>query len=210
MRNFFHSLRVAHGECAPKTSKSSGLWLVNGCLMALFVLTSGIVSSSLADETDTRRVDISLSIFPRIVAVDNHFRDKLTAGGKAYLLFVYDKDEEYAQRLAERMKKNNVNIGGMQILTKTIGVEDELLINELPTALFIVEKLTNAQLKKVMEFSNETHRLVFSPYSGDVERGATVGISVTNRVKPYFNLSALRESKIAINALLMKMSKRHE
>ena len=176
----------------------------------MLVSLSAMAGASLADENDTRRVDISLSIFPRIVAVDNHFRDKLNSDKKAYLLFVYDKNQKYAQQLADRMKNSNANIGGMAVVTEIISVTDDLPINNPPTAVFLVERLSSAQLEKIMLFSAETHRLVFSPYSGDVERGATVGISVTNRVKPYFNLSALRQSKVAINALLMKMSKRHE
>jgi hypothetical protein len=210
MSQSFHSFWFPPGGRAPKITKAGKLCLLRWCLLVLLVLTSGIVGSSLADETDTRRVDISLSIFPRIVAVDNNFRDKLTADEKAYLLFVYDKDKEYAERLAERMKKSNANIGGMQISTKTISIASGVLRDELPTALFVVERLTDDQLKEVMAFSAETHRLVFSPYLGDVERGVSVGISVTNRVKPYFNLSSLRKSKVSINALLMKMSKRHE
>lgn len=185
-------------------------WVLRSFLLAMFVVFSVMTGTTLADETDVRRVDISLSIFPRIVAVDNHFRDKLSETKNAVLLFVYDKDEEYAQQLSERMKKSNANIGGMKVETKTISVSDVLPRDDLPTALFVVEKLSDDQLNKIMAYAHDTHRLVFSPYSGDVERGATVGISVTNRVKPYFNLSSLRQSKVAINALLMKMSKRHE
>lgn len=176
-------------------------------LVVMLVTTVGWV---VADETDNRRIDISLSIFPRIVAVDNQFREKLDADKKAYLLFVYDKDDKYASELVDRVQKNNANIGGMYVAAKAVSIADDLVEGSPPTAMFIVEKLDDAQLKKVMAFSNKTNRLLFSPFSGDVERGVTVGISVTNRVKPYFNLTSLRESKVSINALLMKMSKRHE
>ena len=55
------------------------------CFVALFlVMLSTMTGVSLADENTDRRVDISLSIFPRIVAVDNHFRDKLNADKKAH------------------------------------------------------------------------------------------------------------------------------
>lgn len=186
------------------------LRLVRWALILLAAVSCAFAGWVMADEADSRRVDISLSIFPRIVAVDNNFRDKLNVDNKAYLLFVYDKNEKYAEQLADRMQEGNANIGGMQVVAKALGVAAELEEVDPPTAIFIVEKLTEAQLKKVMDYSNKTHRLVFSPFLGDVERGVTVGISVTNRVKPYFNLPSLRQSKVSINALLMKMSKRHE
>ena len=42
-----------------------------------------------ANEEEKRRVDISLSIFPRIVAVDNNFRSKLGSENKVQLVFLY-------------------------------------------------------------------------------------------------------------------------
>ena len=78
------------------------------------------------------------------------------------------------------------------------------------TAIFLTERLNENLFKDVLAFSEKNNRIVFSPFTGDVERGATVGISVTNRVKPYFNLSTLKKSDIVINALLIKMSKRYE
>ncbi|MDT8382930.1 MAG: hypothetical protein RRB22_00785 [Gammaproteobacteria bacterium] len=178
---------------------------------ALLVLQGLVLGANLfADEAEQRRVEISMSIFPRIVAVDNDFRNKLMEGNRAQLMFVYDKDARYAQKLAEQIKNDSDNIGGMAVETAVVNVADELSATSPPTAIFITEKLTDAKLQTVMEFANATQRLVFSPFLGDVERGVTVGISVTNRVKPFFNLPALRTSKVTINALLMKMSKRHE
>lgn len=176
------------------------------CLL-LCLVASNIL---LADETEKRRVDISVSIFPRIVAVDNHFREKLDKDKKARLLFVYDSDEKFAQNLAERIGNPDHNIGGMPIVARVINVAEELPDEEVPVAIFLVEKLSDTQLAKILDYAESTHRLVFSPYSGEVERGVMVGISVTNRVKPYFNLATLRRSKVVINALLMKMSKRYE
>ena len=163
-----HNHRAVHLMHEPKLAKRSAKYVLKWCLMSLIVLLSTVESGLLADENENRRVDISLSIFPRIVAVDNHFRDKLSEDKEAYLLFVYDKDEEYAQQLSDRMKKGNANIGGMKVLAKIISVEDDLPKKYPPTALFLVEKLSDSQLEKIMLFSKETHRLVFSPYSGDV------------------------------------------
>lgn len=179
--------------------------------ISLTLLLSVVMGDNLfADESEQRRVGISMSIFPRIVAVDNHFRDKLDEDNKARLLFVYDSDKEFAQELADRIKKDSGNIGGMYVEASVISVSSTLPESSVPTAIFIAEKLSDVQLKKVMAYAEWENRLLFSPFSGDVERGVMVGISVTNRVKPYFNLPALRRSKVVVNALLMKMSKRYE
>lgn len=180
-------------------------------LLIGFVLLSLVLSSYVfADETEKRRVDISVSIFPRIVAVDNHFREKLDEDQKARLLFVYDEDESFAQEIADRVGKDGSNIGGMLVSTRVASVAETWPENNPPVAIFLVEKLSDEQLNRVIAYAESVHRLVFSPFSGDVERGVMVGISVTNRVKPYFNLSRLHRANVVINALLMKMSKRYE
>lgn len=181
-------------------------------VLSVIALSAVAGSSGFADEEEKRRVDISLSIFPRIVAVDNHFRDKLVTDNKVQLLFLYSKNENRAQDLADRLRENGKNIGGMSVMTSALNISAALEKEkkEKPTAIFISERLSKEDLKKVMAYAEAENRLVFSPFSGDVERGATVGISVTNRVKPYFNLTTLKRSNIVINALLMKMSKRYE
>jgi hypothetical protein len=170
-----------------------------------------IAVGATAGEADRHRVDISLSIFPRIVAVDNAFRDKLGPERTVRLLFVYDGDRANAQGLAEQLLAKSGNIGGMRVVTVIADVKQPLPAgDDLPTAIFLAEGLEPAKLEIVMRYARDHHRLVFSPFTGDVERGVTVGISVTSRVKPYFNMAALRDTQVDINAILMKVSARYE
>jgi len=184
--------------------------------LALFVIFTavGVAADNpiFSDEEEKRRIDISLTIFPRIVAVDNNFRSKLSSVRKVNLAFIYSDSKDAAQSLAELMKKKNKNIGGMGVEAIAVSV-DELVSEKHKhdiTAFFLSERLKKSSLEDVLAFAEKKNRIVFSPFTGDVERGVTVGISVTNRVKPYFNLSTLKKSDIVINALLMKMSKRYE
>ena len=183
-------------------------------VVALLFSNQGVLAGGLeyADEEEKRRVNISLSVFPRIVAVDNNFRSKLNSDKKVRLLVLYDKNKVRAQRLVEQLTSKNKNIGGMNVTADISSVVDGFVFDQKnqPTAIFLSERLGDVGLSKVMTYAEEENRIVFSPFVGDVERGVTVGISVTNRVKPYFNLPALKRSKVDVNALLMKMSKRYE
>lgn len=183
-------------------------------VVAIMFVVMGVAADNLgyADEEENRRVDISLSIFPRIVAVDNNFRSKLNADSKVELVFIYREDEERAQSLVELLITKNKNIGGMGVAASAVELENLLSFSKeaKPTAIFISERLKDSDLKKIVQIAEENSCIIFSPFTGDVERGVAVGISVTNRVKPYFNIQALKRSKIVINALLMKMSKRYE
>jgi hypothetical protein len=183
-------------------------------VVALLFVVMGVAANNLgyADEEENRRVDISLSIFPRIVAVDNNFRSKLNSENKVELAFIYSEDKERAQSLVEMLITKNKNIGGMGVSARAVNLRKLLNFSKeiKLTAIFITERLKDGDLKKIVKIAEENSCIVFSPFTGDVERGVVVGISVTNRVKPYFNIRALERSKIVINALLMKMSKRYE
>ena len=183
-------------------------------VVAILFVVMSVAADNLgyADEEENRRVDISLSIFPRIVAVDNDFRSKLSPENKVKLAFLYSEDNERAQSLAELLISKNKIIGGMRVTASTFSIKNMLNVSSgiKPTAIFLSERLNKEDLDKVVAFAEKNSFIVFSPFTGDVERGVTVGISVTNRVKPYFNIQALKNSNIDINALLMKMSKRYE
>jgi hypothetical protein len=199
------SIRRCFGLHAEKYKFASYCYFLVVLLMSFTLL-----ETSLADETASRRLGISLSIFPKIVAVDQSFHDKLDDNKNACLLFVYEFDEKAARQAVSRILENTKSIGGIVVVAKMADVENSFFENKPPTAIFLVEKMNSRQLQRVMNFSRKTRRLVFSPFAGDVERGVNVGISITNRVKPYFNVASLRRSNIAINALLMKVSKRYE
>lgn len=164
-----------------------------------------------ASETNDRRINISLSIFPRVVAVDNDFRAKLTSDHKAKIIFVYDKDRDKATELKLGFLEKSKSVAGME-LEVILASAEEVITNGIsePTAFFLTEQMSNIQLYGLVKYAINKQRILFSPFVGDVERGATAGIAVTSRVKPYFNINTLHKSEIEINALLMKLSKRYE
>ena len=164
-----------------------------------------------ASESIDRRLQISLSIFPKIVAVDNGIRDKLNKKNQVLLAFLSQSDKTKPRELAKVLKSKIKNIAGMPYKLVSINVNGILAKASFsPTAIFLTERLSPKSFNKVMDFAMRKQILVFSPFTGDVERGASVGIMITSRVKPYFNIRTLKASSISINPLLMKMSKRYE
>jgi len=179
--------------------------------MAAIVLILSTLSFSFANEATDRRVQISLPLFPRIVAVDKKFQEKLTQDNKARLVFVYDRDKSKADDLAKAVGTASNNIVNVKVDTVPVSLVEQLKTNSLtPTAIFVAEPLGEADFKELVLYSINKGIIVFSPYSGDVERGATVGLSITSRVFPYFNNNTLEASGVEINPILLEMSKRYE
>lgn len=170
-----------------------------------------IASADGASETTDRRVKISLPLFPRIVAVDSEFHNKLSEDKKARLVFVYDRDRDKAKELAKELQKANKNIVDIEVTSESVSLKDQLSeAAETPTAIFVSEPLGGKDFDKLVLYGINKGIIIFSPYSGDVERGATVGLSITSRVFPYFNNRTLDASGVEINPILLNMSKRYE
>jgi hypothetical protein len=186
---------------------STATWLLVLSLV-YGLLTPTAVSAS--DPTD-RRIQISLPIFPRIVAVDNDFHKKLLPHDKVLLVFLYESDKEKAVSLADALKGKLSNVAGLEFMAAAVSVRDQLVATAtVPTALFVAEPLSEQLFASVLEYAVKQQRILFSPYVGDVERGATAGISITSRVNPYLNVKTLKRADININAVLMNLSKRYE
>lgn len=164
-----------------------------------------------ASEIDDRRIRISLEIFPRIVAVDQDLRDKVSDKDKVRLFVIYDRDADSAQRVTDTMRNTFTNIGGRAVEFVVQSAEQAIKSGmQRPSAVFIAEFLSDGVLSTVLKQAIDKHVLVFSPFAGDVERGATVGIAISSRIKPYFNVPTLNQSHISINEKLLSISQRYE
>lgn len=176
----------------------------------VFLVVTCLCMSSAADQFIDRRVQIALSIFPRVVAVDNHFSKKLQADKSVLLIFLYSDQKNMASQLVLELLNIIDNLGGRSVHAKAQNVEELVSMGNPPTAIFLAQKFSSPELDRILKYASKNGLVVFSPFVGDVERGVPTGIEITNRVRPYFNVEALRKSGIEINALLLGMSKRYE
>jgi len=162
-------------------------------------------------ELEDRRIKISLAIFPRIIAVDKGLVDKLTENKAVKLLFVYGKNKRNADDLGQLLKDKVKNIGGYPVEVLVEGIRDvSMLFTDRVAGIFITERLNDIDFEKIIRVGISEKITIFSPYAGDVERGATVGIAIGARVQPYFNINTLKSSKVDINKKLLRVSKRYE
>jgi len=179
-------------------------------ISAFCVLLLNLVPS-FSDELEERRIKISLAIFPKIVAVDQELESKLTRDNNVKFLFVYDNNKSKAEALSELLRDKVTNIAGKPVRIVVMNVRDvSLIFTDRSAAIFITERLDKTQFDKIVRVGVSEQIIVFSPYAGDVERGATVGVAIGNRVRPYFNIDTLNTSKVNILKKLLKVSKHYE
>ncbi len=175
--------------------------------LALVLLTLLCAGQSLAAGLE-QRLNIGLSLFPRIVAVDQGLTEKLEHG-RVRVALVSEGDRTLAFRLGKKLKRKTPTLAGHPLVVE-LAEPDELMRGPPPTAVFLAGPLSEARFRRLADYLTRHRRLLFSAIPGDVERGAMAGISVTSRVLPYFNIPALEAAGIQLDPRVLAISKRHE
>lgn len=177
----------------------------------VLLLWLSFISVGFADATQDRRLTISATIFPRLVAVDEDLDKKTDAEGNIRLGLLYFSDLSKAEEVSQLIERKISNIAGKKIVFELINVSNTELsqLNHL-SGLFLVQPLSDALMQKVNMFVIENHILGFSPFEGDVERGAMASIFVGAKIRPYFNSTTIKNSQIKLKPELLNVSKIYE
>jgi hypothetical protein len=178
---------------------------IAGLLLCLLVLTSTGLS---AQESLEPRLQIGINLLPAVIAANKAIiNSKPNTELPIYL--VYDTNRYLAERLQQRLAKLGA-IHKRQLVITSLPLDLLLEIEpQYPSSIFIVEPVDN-RLQGLIEYSRKHRALLFSPFQGDVERGANAGFQVTDKVLPMVNMSSLKQSKIQLKAFFLRIAVKHE
>jgi len=179
---------------------------VAALLLLCYLLWASLGLAGNKDE-DKRRQLVGLSFFPNIIAVDEDILAKRTQSGTLPLFFVYGNDRKNAEKMARRLKKK---VKAIKKNPVEIKVTSELSPADKPVGIFLTEWLPDSEFDKIINFGIAHKIIVFSPFVGDVERGATAGLNISTKIRPSLNLSTLKKSNIHINKVFMRLSKHYD
>lgn len=184
-----------------RVSIKAGLFLLMFSVV-LMISNAGVVAKSFDEDL----LRIALNVFPKMVAVDQDITEKLTSDGKIQLVIFYRMQRSRAEDAVQKLKADNVNIAGFPVEV----VSSDKLTEDVPTAVMLVEKFDETSFRKLLDYCIANNIMLFSPFEEDVRRGATAGISVEMRIKPYFNKATLEMSNIKINEIVLRSSRMQE
>jgi len=180
-------------------------------VLFLALLLSFFTVDVFADVMQERRLTISASLFPRIIAVDTDITDKLDADGNIRLVLIYSDSKSKAEKISKLMTRKVKKIAGKTIVFSLIDInKPSLLDSEKHTGVFLVQPLSETQIQKVKDHSSKNGILLFSPFEGDVERGAMASIFVGAKIRPYFNSLSMKNARVNLKPALLKVSKLYE
>lgn len=167
---------------------------------------------SISDDFAERRITAGVKIFRALLAADIDISKKTVSNGSLRLCLLYIDNADNAEKAADtlgnrddsRIRKTNVSI---EVLPYAECVDGK---GERFAGVFLTQILSDEKLRILIEYANDQHLAVFSPFEGDVERGVQSGIAVEARVRPYLNLKALRDADVRLKSFFMRVAKQYE
>jgi len=186
--------------------------LLKGCgkfALGIFVMLLPFVTSNLsAQETLSPRLQIGIGLLPAVIAANKSLQPQ-NNGASLPIYLVYRNNRQFAERLEPGLRKIKA-IRGYSLAINKLSLEQLLESNPVPmSTIFIVEPIDD-ELDNLISFSQQRRLLLFSPFKGDVERGAMTGFKVTDKVLPMVNIAALRESNIQLKAFFLRIAVKYE
>ena len=174
-------------------------------ILVLLAVPTGLVAGDL----DDRRAWVALDVFPSLVAADQDILAKTGPDGNLVLLIVYMDNNALAEDMAAHLRKiGNIREAAIRVEIAAGRAFGEFIDTPL-AGVFVAEKM-GRELDDVVRFGTEKNIVVFSPFEEDVERGAHAGIMISDRVVPFVNMTAMRESNIRIKPFFLRISEIHE
>jgi hypothetical protein len=162
-----------------------------------------------AGELSDQRAWIGLDLFPSILAADDSIAGKKCSDGVLQLLLVHTGRKGLAEEMAARLRRIK-EIRGIPIRVSIVEIHElEKTADCQASGIFLTEQ-AGAGLEAVIRFGRERHAVVFSPFPGDVEKGITSGMMISDRILPYVNVEAMRLSDVHLKSFFLGIAKHYD
>lgn len=201
-----------------RRSRGSAVSSRNGrlraCVLVVAALIAVVASASatraFADDISNRRVRAGARLFRSLLAAQTTLDTLVAADGKLHVV-VFGHDEslepEVADLIAAGSEAGKGSIHGLPVTIDAVDDVTALSLKPQPAGVFLLSFQSDSNFNALARWSRTARIVLYSPFEGDVERGAMAGLSVEATVRPYLNLSQLRAAGIRIKPFYMKVAK---
>lgn len=184
-------------------------WLL---LVLALIVTAVSVSASTAraDDADDRRVRAGARLFRSLLTAQVALESKVAADGALHVV-VYGADAHLAAEISTLIAANGeggkTGIRDLPVKIDNIADLAGLPQSPPPAGVFLVTAQTEKDLAELIRYSTAAKVVLYSPFDGDVERGAAAGICVEAKVQPFLNLPALQAAGVEIKPFYVKVAR---
>ncbi|MCB1874484.1 MAG: hypothetical protein KDH88_00755 [Chromatiales bacterium] len=180
-------------------------------VLAVLCLLTQLAHSQGINSFMERRVELGFRLFRTLLSADQDLDKRVDSGGYLPLYLLYRDESEDAQRFGEGLRRQSAVLRGIPVRVEVVSL-DELLVGArpVPAGLYLGQPLFKRELRGLVEYGVANGVVVFSPFEGDVEKGALAGVAVESRVRPYINDTTLKRSGIRIKSFFLRVAKHYD
>ncbi|MCG7897903.1 MAG: YfiR family protein [Candidatus Thiodiazotropha lotti] len=191
-----------------KTTSSEKIHSLWRGFLLLILLLSRICFADILWSEDKQRLNVAINLLPACLGADLALADKLSVTGKLRILVLHDNQQHVAMAVSAGLLALKT-ISDFPLEVEIVSTSDRKKPDLSPiAALFVATPGIKSEI-----FNNwvENKRTtVFSPFSGDVERGAVAGIYVTDRILPYINLTQAKKAGVVYKPFFLRIAKQYD
>jgi len=179
-------------------------------LLGLLLLTLGLALGNVrADSYDERRVRSAARLMRALLAADEGLVSRHPDGADVQVL-ILARNERKASPLGDLIAPTQ-NAEPSQVSGLKLSVATRPSLPEAdtpaPDAIFLAEPLDTRDFTTLLFWCIDHRVILYSPFEGDVERGATAGLSIQAKVQPFVNRETLTASGIQLRAFFLDHSR---
>ncbi|MBN1904690.1 MAG: hypothetical protein JW927_06300 [Deltaproteobacteria bacterium] len=171
------------------------------CLALIMFTGEGVYSV----ESDELRVNAGLDLFPSLITADLDIAKKRGGDGTITLLLLYTDNRSQAISMSYKLGE----LKAIRNIPIRVEVSNDLTMSayaDNPLAGIFLTQPLDEKLSGVIRFAVNKGIILFSPFQGDVEKGALGGLYISDRVLPYINNSTMKAAGINIKQFFMRVS----
>lgn len=189
--------------------------LLRGLLLTLSLVCMMLADATVqADGYDDRRARAGARLFRSLLAADIALETKAATDGALHVV-VLGGDPHFAEELTGLIAPaDNATSPRIRNLPLRIDAHSEFPTGEADAprivGIFLATPLPAPELDRLIRWSISHRVILYSPFEGDVERGATAGISIEAKVQPYLNAATLQASGLELKPFFVKVAKVHQ
>jgi hypothetical protein len=183
-------------------------WLL---VIAVAIVTAVSVSASTAraDDADDRRVRAGARLFRSLLTAQVALESKAASDGALHVV-VYGADAHLTTEISTLIASGDAGksaIKDLPVKIENVTSLAALTQAQQPAGVFLVSAQSAQDLAELVRYSTAAKVVLYSPFDGDVERGAAAGICIEAKVQPFLNLPALQAAGVEIKPFYVKVAR---
>lgn len=181
-------------------------WAIVVCLFLGLPIGSAVADSLW--QAEAQRFRVGLNLFPAVLGAVESLEEKRSPRGKLKIAVVYVGSVDAAHQAVDRLR-DNPDIRGLPVAVEMLtGTALDRYTGPPLGGIFVAS--FGVEARRLRAWSERHRALVFSPFSGDVERGAVAGIHVSDQILPYINTVRARRAGVQFKSFFLRVARRYD